>query len=113
MPALSSIQNATPEAIATLLHDRCSNGNTFTLLGSRVCLSVNPENYTTSPLDRTSKVFVQEFNEDPGSASAPADHVFQIVGSAYRHMACERNDQTILLKCVYWSLQTPSRRAYV
>ncbi|KAJ2160361.1 hypothetical protein GGF46_002309 [Coemansia sp. RSA 552] len=89
----------TLEDLANKLEARFSAGSepqTFTYLGSRFLISVNPYEALESQSDAAAAVYAEEYRNTSGKRKGVTPHVFAVAANAYLHMRQTGLNQSIV-----------------
>ncbi|KAJ2782077.1 hypothetical protein H4R18_002497 [Coemansia javaensis] len=89
----------TPEKLAAKLEARFSAGpepQTFTYLGSRFLVSVNPYEALESQSDAAAAVYADDYRNTSRKRKGVAPHVFAVAANAYLHMRQTGLNQSIV-----------------
>ncbi|KAI9591321.1 chitin synthase-domain-containing protein [Syncephalis fuscata] len=82
--------------IVQALQDRYSRDTTYTRLGSRAIISVNPDRTLSNVNDATCEEYVAEYRDTSGQRRILEPHLFQLTANAYLHMRRTGVDQSII-----------------
>ncbi|KAJ1916693.1 hypothetical protein H4219_003652 [Mycoemilia scoparia] len=86
------------------------NGQTYTSVGTRVLVSLNPLMATADSQDSTAQKYVDDYRDTSPNRKELPPHIFKIAEQAYLHMRQTRLNQTIVFTGETGSGKTEQRR---
>ncbi|KAI9477794.1 MAG: chitin synthase [Benjaminiella poitrasii] len=93
---LADIENATEDAISTVLRDRFLKGQIYTRVRDSLLVVINPYKDARATIQETSEHYLVEYKATDGREQQLPVHIFQYINHVYFHMRRTGSDQSII-----------------